>query len=128
MASPDSAYPNKGYVTHHITPAHLNDGDVDVYLCGPPPMVEAVSQFIRDCGVTAGQFPPREVRRQRLRTPRMNPDASTDKVAVVTGAAQGIGRRVVERLLRRGRPGGRGGPLRAGRMNCAACPALPIDC
>ena len=56
VASPDSAYPNKGYVTHHITPAHMNDGDVDVYLCGPPPMVEAVSQFIRECGVKPASF------------------------------------------------------------------------
>jgi benzoate/toluate 1,2-dioxygenase reductase subunit len=56
VASPDSAYPNKGFVTHHITPAHLNDGDVDVYLCGPPPMVEAVNQFIRECGVKPASF------------------------------------------------------------------------
>jgi benzoate/toluate 1,2-dioxygenase reductase subunit len=56
VANPDSSYPNKGYVTHHITPAQLNDGDVDVYLCGPPPMVEAVSQFIRDCGVKPASF------------------------------------------------------------------------
>lgn len=56
VASPDSAYPNKGYVTHHITPAHLNDGEVDVYLCGPPPMVEAVNQFIRECGVKPASF------------------------------------------------------------------------
>lgn len=56
VASLDSAYPNKGYVTHHITPAHLNDGDVDVYLCGPPPMVEAVNQYIRDCGVQPASF------------------------------------------------------------------------
>src|SRR6478609_3554197 len=32
---------NKGYVTSLIKPAHLYDGDVAVYLCGPPPMVEA---------------------------------------------------------------------------------------
>jgi len=56
VASADSRYPNKGYVTHHITPAHLNDGDVDVYLCGPPPMVEAVNQFIRECGVRPASF------------------------------------------------------------------------
>ncbi len=56
VASLDSAYPNKGYVTQHITPAHLNDGDVDIYLCGPPPMVEAVSQFIRGCGVKPANF------------------------------------------------------------------------
>ncbi|MFD0669642.1 benzoate 1,2-dioxygenase electron transfer component BenC [Ramlibacter sp. MAHUQ-53] len=56
VASPESTYPNKGYVTHHITPAQLNDGEVDVYLCGPPPMVEAVSQFIRECGVQPASF------------------------------------------------------------------------
>jgi benzoate/toluate 1,2-dioxygenase reductase component len=56
VASPDSAHLHKGYVTHHITPAHLNDGEVDVYLCGPPPMVEAVSQFIRGCGVKPASF------------------------------------------------------------------------
>jgi benzoate/toluate 1,2-dioxygenase reductase component len=31
-----------------IWPAQaLHDGDVDVYLCGPPPMVEAVSQLLQ---------------------------------------------------------------------------------
>ncbi|MGG7596116.1 benzoate 1,2-dioxygenase electron transfer component BenC [Pseudomonas sp. WC1] len=56
VANPDSQYPHKGYVTQHIEPCHLNDGDVDVYLCGPPPMVEAVSQYIRDQGVTPANF------------------------------------------------------------------------
>lgn len=56
VASPDSQYPQKGYVTQHIEPCHLNDGDVDVYLCGPPPMVEAVSQYIREQGITPANF------------------------------------------------------------------------
>ncbi|WP_157271205.1 benzoate 1,2-dioxygenase electron transfer component BenC [Azohydromonas aeria] len=56
VASPESAWPRKGYVTHHIEPAHLYDGEVDVYLCGPPPMVEAVSRFIRECGVKPASF------------------------------------------------------------------------
>jgi benzoate/toluate 1,2-dioxygenase reductase subunit len=56
VASPDSSYPQKGYVTQHIAPKHLNDGDVDVYLCGPPPMVEAVSQFIREQGIAPANF------------------------------------------------------------------------
>ncbi|MGC5703778.1 ring-hydroxylating dioxygenase ferredoxin reductase family protein [Pseudomonas sp. NFXW11] len=56
VASPDSQYPRKGYVTQHIEPAHLNQGDVDVYLCGPPPMVEAVSQFIREQGIAPANF------------------------------------------------------------------------
>ncbi|MBM7059098.1 ring-hydroxylating dioxygenase ferredoxin reductase family protein [Pseudomonas sp. UL073] len=56
VANPDSSYPQKGYVTQHIAPQHLNDGDVDVYLCGPPPMVEAVSQYIREQGIQPANF------------------------------------------------------------------------
>lgn len=56
VANPDSQYPQKGYVTQHIAPCHLNDGDVDVYLCGPPPMVEAVSQYVREQGITPANF------------------------------------------------------------------------
>lgn len=56
VASPDSSYPQKGYVTEHIEPGHLNEGDVDIYLCGPPPMVEAVSRFIREQGVQPANF------------------------------------------------------------------------
>ncbi len=56
VASPDSSYPQKGYVTQHIAPQHLNDGEVDIYLCGPPPMVEAVSQFIRAQGIAPANF------------------------------------------------------------------------
>ncbi|MGF6391116.1 benzoate 1,2-dioxygenase electron transfer component BenC [Pseudomonas plecoglossicida] len=56
VANPDSQYPQKGYVTQHIEPRHLNEGDVDMYLCGPPPMVEAVSQYIREQGITPVNF------------------------------------------------------------------------
>ncbi|BAU74533.1 benzoate 1,2-dioxygenase electron transfer component BenC [Metapseudomonas furukawaii] len=56
VASPDSSYPQKGYVTQHIEPRHLNEGDVDIYLCGPPPMVEAVSQYIREQGIAPANF------------------------------------------------------------------------
>lgn len=56
VASLDSQHPRKGYVTQHIEPVHLNDGDVDVYLCGPPPMVEAVSNYIKDQGITPANF------------------------------------------------------------------------
>lgn len=56
VANPESEYPRKGYVTQHIEPKHLNDGEVDIYLCGPPPMVEAVSHFIRDQGLTPANF------------------------------------------------------------------------
>ncbi|OLL30921.1 oxidoreductase [Burkholderia sp. SRS-W-2-2016] len=56
VASPDSAYPNKGYVTQHISAAQLNDGDADVYLCGPPPMVDAVRGFLSSEGLTPRNF------------------------------------------------------------------------
>ncbi len=56
VANPDSQYPHKGYVTQHIEPKHLNNGEVDIYLCGPPPMVEAVSQFIREQGIAPANF------------------------------------------------------------------------
>ncbi len=56
VANPESPYPHKGYVTQHIEPKHLNDGEVDIYLCGPPPMVEAVSQFIRERGIQPANF------------------------------------------------------------------------
>ncbi|CAI2492317.1 benzoate 1,2-dioxygenase electron transfer component BenC [Serratia ficaria] len=42
VASETSQSPHKGYVTQHLDESLLNDGDLDVYLCGPPPMVEAV--------------------------------------------------------------------------------------
>jgi NAD(P)H-flavin reductase/ferredoxin len=46
VADENSSYPNKGYVTRYIEPEHLNGGDADVYLCGPPPMVDAVRSFL----------------------------------------------------------------------------------
>ena len=52
----NSEQPKKGYVTHHIEPSHLNGSDVDIYLCGPPPMVEAVAQYLRESNVTSASF------------------------------------------------------------------------
>src|SRR3954470_14896355 len=57
VADKGSNHPLKGYVTHHLEAKHLNAGDVDVYLCGPPPMVEAVRVFFRDQGVNPVNFP-----------------------------------------------------------------------
>jgi benzoate/toluate 1,2-dioxygenase reductase subunit len=36
--------------------AMLNDGDVDIYLCGPPPMVNAVSGALRERGINPAGF------------------------------------------------------------------------
>jgi len=56
VADEDSSYPNKGYVTRYIEPEHLNGGDVDVYLCGPPPMVDAVRSFLTAQSVAPTNF------------------------------------------------------------------------
>lgn len=48
--------PHTGYVTQIIEPSHLNDGDVDVYLCGPPPMVNAVSKWLDSEGIEPANF------------------------------------------------------------------------
>lgn len=56
VADPASAHPQKGYVTQHMAAQVLNKGDVDVYLCGPPPMVDAVRQHFKDQGVTPVSF------------------------------------------------------------------------
>jgi benzoate/toluate 1,2-dioxygenase reductase component len=56
VADEGSSYPNKGYVTRYIEPEHLNGGDVDVYLCGPPPMVDAVRSFLTAQSVAPTNF------------------------------------------------------------------------
>jgi benzoate/toluate 1,2-dioxygenase reductase subunit len=56
VADPASAAVNKGYVTQYITAAQLNDGDVDVYLCGPPAMVDAVRKYWDVQGITPANF------------------------------------------------------------------------
>ena len=56
VAAEDSTYPNKGYVTRYMTPEHLNNGIVDIYLCGPPPMVDAVRTYLSDQGITPANF------------------------------------------------------------------------
>ncbi len=56
VADPQSGHPLKGYVTDHLTDTHLNAGDCDIYLCGPPPMVEAVRVFLREKGVEPRHF------------------------------------------------------------------------
>lgn len=56
VSDPASVAPNKGYVMSLIRPEHLYDGDVAVYLCGPPPMVEAVRGHFADTGVEVTGF------------------------------------------------------------------------
>lgn len=56
VAAPCSTHPHKGYVTDHLAPDVLNGGDVDIYLCGPPAMVDAVSRWLRQQNVTPANF------------------------------------------------------------------------
>jgi ferredoxin-NADP reductase/ferredoxin len=56
VADPDSGTRNKGFVTALIDSSTLHDGDVDVYLCGPPAMVEGVRGHIASLGVTPAGF------------------------------------------------------------------------
>lgn len=56
VADPQTAHPRQGYVTQHMAGNVLNDGDVDVYLCGPPPMVDAVREHFKHQGVSPASF------------------------------------------------------------------------
>lgn len=56
VVSEASGHARKGYVTAHVDPAWLNGGDVDVYLCGPVPMVEAVRGWLEKSGTPPRNF------------------------------------------------------------------------
>jgi len=51
-----SEHSRKGYVTHHMDAVVMHDGDVDVYLCGPPPMVDAVLKYFDAEGIEPQSF------------------------------------------------------------------------
>jgi benzoate/toluate 1,2-dioxygenase reductase subunit len=51
-----SEHPRKGYVTHHMDAEVMHDGDIDVYLCGPPPMVDAVLKHFDTQGIVPQSF------------------------------------------------------------------------
>lgn len=56
VADPASTADRRGFVTDHFGAGDLNDGDCDVYLCGPPPMVEAVRRHFETLGVAPAAF------------------------------------------------------------------------
>lgn len=56
VSDPASAAANKGYVTSRVREQDLHDGDLAIYLCGPPPMVEAVRQHVGDLGIEPTGF------------------------------------------------------------------------
>ena len=56
VADAASDHPRKGWVTQHMPQDLLDAGAVDVYLCGPPPMVDAVRHYLDDNGVQTASF------------------------------------------------------------------------
>ena len=56
VASEDSRHERKGYVTSHVEEDWLNGGDVDVYLCGPLAMVDAVSHWLDESQLKPSNF------------------------------------------------------------------------
>ncbi|SJM73003.1 benzoate 1,2-dioxygenase electron transfer component BenC [Psychrobacter piechaudii] len=56
VVNESSSHERKGYVTSHIEDSWLNNGDLDVYLCGPMPMVDAVSGWLDNQGIKPANF------------------------------------------------------------------------
>lgn len=89
VADPDTVHPNSGYVTGLITPDHLHDGTADIYLCGPPPMVEAVRGHLDSEGLQVTHFyyekftPATAVPAEALPTPEPSEGAEADDDVVV---------------------------------------------
>jgi benzoate/toluate 1,2-dioxygenase reductase component len=50
---PESKHSPAGYVTDHFSADALNGGDIDVYLCGPPEMVEGGRRRLTELGLSA---------------------------------------------------------------------------
>ncbi|MCS0628188.1 benzoate 1,2-dioxygenase electron transfer component BenC [Telluria mixta] len=56
VAAASSTHARKGYATAHVEPGWMNGGDVDVYLCGPVTMVDAVRGWLDASGVKPNAF------------------------------------------------------------------------
>jgi len=50
-SGPGSQHPLTGHITDHFNADALNNGDVEVYLCGPPEMVESGRQHVAKFGL-----------------------------------------------------------------------------
>ncbi|QMU21282.1 benzoate 1,2-dioxygenase electron transfer component BenC [Gordonia rubripertincta] len=101
VSDPASSATNKGYVMSLIEPAHLYDGDVAIYLCGPPPMVEAVRKHVAQAGIEPTGFYYEKFALAAKPTAAAENEvagAETDESAPVVVAAA-TGRAAVEELL-----------------------------
>ncbi|CAM3776127.1 benzoate 1,2-dioxygenase electron transfer component BenC [Tsukamurella ocularis] len=56
VSAPDSAAAHRGHVTDILRTAHLHGGDVAVYLCGPPPMIDGFRAELDRLGITPTGF------------------------------------------------------------------------
>lgn len=56
VADESSQHPRKGWVTQYMPEDMLRTAHPDVYLCGPPPMVDAVRQYFDANGVEPNSF------------------------------------------------------------------------
>jgi benzoate/toluate 1,2-dioxygenase reductase component len=56
VADPQTQHAQQGYVTQHMPAQALHGGNVDVYLCGPPPMVDAVQKYFKAEGIAPASF------------------------------------------------------------------------
>lgn len=56
VSDPDSGHEHIGYVTSLMGAEQLRDGEIDVYLCGPPPMVDSVREHLDSVGTTPVNF------------------------------------------------------------------------
>lgn len=56
VADSQTVHLRQGYVTQHMSPEVLHGGNVDVYLCGPPPMVDAVQKHFAAACIEPAQF------------------------------------------------------------------------
>lgn len=88
VADPASTAVNKGperaYVTSLIRPEHLYDGDVAIYLCGPPPMVESVRKHVAAAGIEPFGF---YYEKFGLAAPPAGPSPASAADAPAVGAA-----------------------------------------
>ncbi|SIQ85188.1 benzoate/toluate 1,2-dioxygenase reductase subunit [Rhizobium sp. RU33A] len=55
VADQGSKHPRKGWVTDHM-PTGLLSGETDIYLCGPPPMVDAVRTWLSAHDISPNSF------------------------------------------------------------------------
>ena len=96
-------------MTSLIEPQHLYDGDVAVYLCGPPPMVEAVRTHVTKAGIEPTgfyyeKFALAHAAAHRAGRPRPPAPALTEQELLVSEDARGIAGQVDAAALGPRRP------------------------